>query len=79
MSDFVVLLGLILIFGDFWVELIYLIDFVYLKLCVISGDLAIFILFNAILRRQLFYPLNYENINFEVFGLNIGGGEYNKN
>ncbi len=65
MSDFVVLLGLILIFGDFWVELIYLIDFVYLKLCVILGSLAIFILFNAILRRRSLYPAElYPHIEF---------------
>ena len=56
MSDFCVLLGLIFVLGTIWVQIVFCGCLFGLKVCVISGDLAIFILFNAILRRAVLYP-----------------------
>ena len=72
MSDFVVLLGLIFVLGTIWVQIAFRGCFVCFKLCVISGNLAIFILFKAILRRRSLYPAElYPHIGvFKWFGKN---------
>ena len=61
MSEFCFLLGLFFVLGTIWVQIGFLVGCDCLKLCVITGDLGIFIVFNAILRRTVVYSFTYED------------------
>ena len=70
MSDFCVLLGLFFVLGTIWVQFAFLVGCDCLKLCVILGVLAIFVVFNAILRRLVISTLLWEQKYEKCFVLN---------